>query len=127
MTRFHSIMPVLRVADMSRAVDWYTGVLGVTLCWRSPGDGDGENAMLQVGACRLMLSTGSHLGGAPGMAGTLYFDVDGVEPLFARVNDRCDPVWPLETQDYGTREFGIRDPDRYVLAFAERIRPDQHD
>jgi hypothetical protein len=32
-------------------------------------------------------------------------------------------VWPLEQQEYGTREFGIRDPDGYVLAFAEELPP----
>jgi uncharacterized glyoxalase superfamily protein PhnB len=127
MTQFNSIMPVLKVTDMSKAIDWYTDVLGFTLCWRAPGDGDGENCMLQAGTCGLMLSTGSHLGGAPALTGTLYFDVNGVEPFFERVKDRCELVWPLETQEYGTREFGVRDPDGYVLAFAQQITPDHED
>jgi hypothetical protein len=28
-------------------------------------------------------------------------------------------VWPLDTIDYGTLEFGIRDLDGYTLAFSE--------
>jgi hypothetical protein len=27
----------------------------------------------------------------------------------------------LEEQEYGTREFGVRDSDGYVLAFAEEV------
>jgi uncharacterized glyoxalase superfamily protein PhnB len=72
-----------------------------------------------------LLSTGSYLGGSPCFTGTLYFQVVGVDPLFARVSGRPEVVWPLERQDYGTREFGIRDPDGYVLAFAEESPPEK--
>ena len=33
---------------------------------------------------------------------------------------KADVVWPIADMEYGTREFGIRDPDGYVLAFAEQ-------
>jgi len=119
MTRFGSIMPVLRVAEMNRAVDWYTRVLGFELAWRSPNDGGGENCMLASGGISLMLSTGSHLGDTPAFTGTLCFDADGVRDLYAKVKDAATIVWPLATMEYGTVEFGIRDPDGYTLAFAE--------
>ena len=35
-------MPVLKVADMQRALDFYTGVLGFTTCWRAANDGGGR-------------------------------------------------------------------------------------
>jgi uncharacterized glyoxalase superfamily protein PhnB len=106
---------------MQRAIDWYTQNLGFEIVWRAPGDGDGENCMLQAGAVELLLSTGSYLGGPPMFTGTLYFNVDRVNGLFERIKDRVEIVWPLEEQEYGTREFGIRDPDGYLLAFAEEI------
>jgi len=65
-------MPVLRVTDLSRAIDWYTQRLGFVLTWRSPNDGGGENGMLDAGKTCLMLSTGSHLGAPPAFTGTLY-------------------------------------------------------
>jgi len=119
MSEFKSILPVLRVADMQRSVDFYTRVLGFRSCWRSPGDGDGENCMIQSGRVEVLLSTGSHLGKAPGFAGTLYFNMDGVADFYARVKDQVEIAWPLENMDYGTREFGIHDPDGYLLAFSE--------
>jgi uncharacterized glyoxalase superfamily protein PhnB len=113
------VMPVLRVADLEKAVDWYTRILGFQVVWRSPIDGGGENCLLQTGSVELMLSTGAHLGGPPTLTGTLYFNVEGVDELFAQISNQVDVVWPLENQEYGTREFGIRDSDGYLLAFAE--------
>lgn len=123
MTRFRSIMPVLRVRNLDASLDWYTNLLGFELLWRAENDGGGENAMLRVGEIAMMLSTGSHLGAEPALTGTLYFDVTGVEEFFERVSARSDVVWPLEDQHYGTREFGLRDPDGYILAFGEELPP----
>ena len=47
-----------------------------------------------------------------------------VEAFFKSVRDKVDIVWPLETMEYGQREFGIRDPDGYTLAFAEADEDD---
>jgi uncharacterized glyoxalase superfamily protein PhnB len=120
-TRFNKIMPVLRVADLQKAVDWYAHILGFEVVWRAPGDGGGENCLLHAGPVDVLLSTGAHLGGPPALTGTLYFDVEGVDELFARIKDRVEVVWPLEDQEYGMREFGVRDCDGYLLAFAEEV------
>ena len=116
------IMPVLRVADLQKAIEWYTDLIGFRLCWRSPNDGGGENCMLEAGETRLMLTTGSHLGEKPAFTGTLYFEMSGVTEFHESVRGRVEMVWPLEAMDYGTLEFGIRDPDGYTLAFAEPRR-----
>ncbi len=79
----------------------------------------GEYCFVRAGDIELLLSTGAHLGGAPSFTGTLYFRVAGVVELYDAVSERAEVVWPLEDQEYGTREFGVRDPDGYVLAFAE--------
>jgi uncharacterized glyoxalase superfamily protein PhnB len=121
MSRMNKIVPVLRVAELQRAVDWYTDILGFQIAWRAPDDGGGENCMLSSGPVDLLLSTGSHLGDEPRFTGTLYFHVDGVDEFYERVKDRAGIVWPLETQVYGLREFGIRDRDGYTLAFAEEV------
>ena len=119
MAEFKTIVPVLRVADMQRAVDFYTGVLGFTVCWRAANDGGGENCMLAAGATNLLLSTGCHLGDKPRFSGTLYFHMTCVKEFFEQIKNKVEIVWPLEEMDYGQTEFGIRDSDGYTLAFAE--------
>jgi catechol 2,3-dioxygenase-like lactoylglutathione lyase family enzyme len=121
--QFKRWLPVLKVQDLQAAIDFYTGILGCTLHWRSPNDGGGENCMLGFGDADLMLSTGSHLGGTPQFTGTLYLDMEGVEEFYERVKDRVELVWPLEVMEYGTREFGVRDPSGYTLAFSEAMPP----
>jgi uncharacterized glyoxalase superfamily protein PhnB len=118
---FHKIVPVLRAADMPRAIDFYTRILGFQICWHSPNDGGGENAMLRAGATELLLSTGAHLGGRPAFTGTLYFHMDGVREFYDRVKEQVEIVWPLEEMEYGLREFGLHDCDGYTLAFSEEI------
>jgi catechol 2,3-dioxygenase-like lactoylglutathione lyase family enzyme len=115
------IMPVLRVSDMNRSVQFYSGILGFTMAWRNQGDGDGEVCLLQWGNAELLLSTGSYLGDSPKFTGTLYFNGEGVAELYERVKDRLSLVWPLSEMEYGTREFGVHDPDGYVLAFAQSL------
>jgi hypothetical protein len=44
---------------------------------------------------------------------------NGLERLYEAVKVRVEMVWPLERMDCGTLECGIRDPDGYMLAFAE--------
>jgi uncharacterized glyoxalase superfamily protein PhnB len=119
MPAFKTIVPVLKVVDMRRAVDFYGSVLGFSVCWQAPNDGEGENCMLKSGPTRLLLSTGAHLGGKPQFTGTLYFSMAGVAEFFEKIKNKVEIVWPLETMDYGQTEFGIRDRDGYTLAFAE--------
>jgi catechol 2,3-dioxygenase-like lactoylglutathione lyase family enzyme len=106
MTSFQKVMPVLRVADLQKAVEWYTRVLGFGVCWRAANDGGGENCMLEAGETAVLLSTGAHLGEKPAFTGTLYFEMTGVEEFYGRVKDGVEMVWPLESMEYGTREFG---------------------
>jgi catechol 2,3-dioxygenase-like lactoylglutathione lyase family enzyme len=119
MPAFRSIIPVLRVVDLQRAVNFYRDILGFEVVWRAAEEGDGENAMLRAGGISLLLSTGSHLGDQPTFTGTLYVDMLGVHGFYESIKDSVEVVWPLETMDYGQQEFGIRDLDGYLLAFAE--------
>jgi uncharacterized glyoxalase superfamily protein PhnB len=122
-TQFLDIMPVLKVTDLQRSIDWYTAALGFETVRRFEQDGGGENCFIRAGETELLLTTGAHLGDPPAFTGTIYFRVAGVDAIYAKVKDRAEIVWPLEEQEYGTREFGIRDPDGYLLAFAEEIAP----
>lgn len=123
MHRFKNIIPVLRVRNLDQSLDFYQILLGFTVDWRAPNDGDGENAMLSAGPVSLLLSTGSHLGDTPAFTGTLYFKMQGVTAFFENLKNQVEVVWPLEQMPYHQLEFGIHDPDGYTLAFAEESPP----
>jgi uncharacterized glyoxalase superfamily protein PhnB len=125
MPQFNGLMPVLRVTDTARAIEFYTGVLGFQVL-RKTTDDDGDVCLLRSGPIELMLATGLHLGGTPTFTGTFYFQTEDVATFYERIKNRVEIVWPLEVMDYGTREFGIHDPDGYTLAFAEEAQASPH-
>ena len=124
MADFKKIVPVLKVSDMQKSVDLYTGILSFSVAWRAANDGGGENCTLEGGATTLLLSTGSHLGDKPQFTGTLYFHMAGIQEFFDRIKNTVEMVWALETMDYGHTEFGLHDCDGYTLAFAEPLEAD---
>ena len=46
--------------------------------------------------------------------------MSGVQGFYDRIKEQVEIVWPLESMEYGTLEFGVRDNDGYTLAFAEQ-------
>lgn len=118
MATYKQVMPVLRVTDLDRSLAFYVDLLGLKVLWRAEG-GDGENCMLQSGGITLMISTGSHLGKKPGFSGTFYFTMTGVKALHERIKDHVEFSWPLEEMEYGTLEFGVKDPDGYLIGLTE--------
>ena len=119
MVELMSVLPVLRVTDLDRSIEFYGQILGFEVTWRVPIDAGGENCMLRSGQVDLLLSTGAHLGGPPDFTGTLYFSASGTAELFEAVKESVEIVWPLSQMADGTSEFGMRDPDGYVLAVTE--------
>ena len=118
-TQFKRVIPVLKVRDLEETIDFYIRHFGFSLCWRAANDGSGENGMVQLGDISILFSTGAHLGSEPQFSGSIYIDMVGVEEFYEKVKDAVPIVWPLETMDYGSKEFGVRDCNGYTLAFSE--------
>ncbi len=118
-----SVMPVLRVQDMQRAID----------CTRTSSDLRCSGAAPMMAGARIPCSAWgmwcSCCPRAPIRATSRHLPVPSISTprpcrsFHDRIKDRAELVWPLENMDYGTVEFGVRDPDGYVLAFAERRPP----
>ena len=49
----------------------------------------------------------------------LYIPCTDLDALAERVRASVPLEWGPETKDYGMREFGVRDPNGYLLVFAE--------
>jgi len=109
------LSPVLLVADLERAVQWYHG-LGFETEFTFGGfyaalRKDGFFIHLKVADVRRKKPTAEHV--------DLVLSVDRVGELYEGLNGAgVEIVQPLRKQPYGL-EFYIADLDGYVIAFVE--------
>ena len=129
------VTPNLIVADMDRSTAFYRDVLGFSVTATVPDAPPFVFVWLQRDGVSVFLNgQASVAGDLPDLAArpiggtaTLFFTLDapsvaeGIDRLFAEVQSRAPVVMPLKNQFYGMREFGVEDPDGYVILFAQRI------
>jgi uncharacterized glyoxalase superfamily protein PhnB len=116
--RYQELKPMLRTWDLPGTVAFYTDVLGFQCIGQSDEYGW---AHLQRDGVAIMLSgPNQHEGDtAPAFTGSLYITCDAVDELWEILKDRVKVCYPVETFDYGMREFGIYDNNGYLLQFGE--------
>jgi catechol 2,3-dioxygenase-like lactoylglutathione lyase family enzyme len=117
-----SAAPQLLVDDFAASIDFYERRLGFTRDFVYEGfyasvSRDGAVIHLKCApkleAERAHRRAGEHL--------DAYLSVVGIDDLHGELAGRGAPiVEPLERRPWGTRDFYVRDPDGYVLCFAER-------
>ena len=124
---FQSLSPNLIVADVNRSVEFYEGMLGFVKLASVPETGRFDWAMVGRGPVVVMFQTAASmrhdlpsldLSGA-GTTATFYIKVKGLDELLKTIRGKVDLVVPLRKTFYGANEFAIKDPDGYVLMFAE--------
>jgi lactoylglutathione lyase len=120
---------ILIVKDLERALQFYTGVLGLRLGHRS-----GDYAQLDTGATRLALYTRSAMAkilrmsldapaaNAPGFE--IGFKVADVDAAFSELVACGAPaVVPPTDRFWGQRTAYVRDPDGHLIELAQDLRP----
>lgn len=108
--RFAHAVPILRVADFDRSVEYYIQRLGFTLDWSSGRFGSVTRDQMSI-----MLSEGSQ-----GCSSTwLWTAVGDADRLYAELLQRgADIRHPPTNFPWGSREVHVFDPDRHVLRFG---------
>lgn len=121
---------VLVVADLDRALAFYTGVLGLSLGHRS-----GPYAQLETGPTRLSLfereamaraldraSLDPPAADAPGFE--IGFKVDDVDAAYQQLVDLgAQPEVAPTDRPWGQRTAYLRDPDGHLVELAQQIGP----
>ncbi len=105
----------LRVADVERAVEFYSRVFGMKLVWQP----DPDNAYMSSGSDNLALHHGSY-GHADVQSldhfGFIVPTVEDVEAAYVWARGAgLDIVHPLKHHRDGSMSFYIRDPDGNVI------------
>ena len=119
---------ILIVEDLERALQFYTGVLGLRLGHRS-----GDYAQLDTGATRLALYTRNAMArtlsmslnapavDAPGFE--IGFKVADVNAAFSELVAHGAPaVVPPTDRFWGQRTAYVRDPDGHLIELAQDLR-----
>ena len=119
----HSVYPVLKYEDAHGAIDFLERAFGVERVHVFEGQNGGvAHAELKLGDALVML--GSVGEGDPRFnqgAGrtTVYVVVDDPDSLYARARDAgAEVIMEPTDQDYGSRDFAVRDPEGNVWSFG---------
>ncbi len=114
-----TFFPTLRYRDPDAAIDWLERALGfIRHAVHRGEDGGVAHAELALDGAFVMLGGEGDMG-QPAGTGSVYAVVDDPDALFERVSGTGAVVLygPLD-QDYGSREFGLRDPEGNIWSFG---------
>ena len=111
----------LATEDVARSVKFYVEQLGFTCPLQLEGF-----ARVRLGVADIMLALpNAHVPWqGPRLTGSIYLEVDNVDELWERLKTRARIVYPIETMEYGVREFGLLDDSGYTLSFAQHVATD---
>jgi uncharacterized glyoxalase superfamily protein PhnB len=117
---FVSMTPMLRSKDIKATIEFYSQVLQFKV------DEFNEEwgwASLSKDGVELMVATpNEHMPfESAGFTGSFYFRVDDIESLWNQINTKAKTCYPLESFEYGMKEFAIYDNNGYLLQFGEPI------
>jgi len=106
---------LLRCRDIEETREFYQSALGFNIRDTSEGT---VTADFHGGV--LIFTSGDLWGTAPGFSGTIYFSIPDADSYFAAIEDKVAIAWPIQDMPYGSREFGVKDCNGYLLAFRQQ-------
>ncbi len=113
-----SIVAKLETNDLEGTIQFYTDVLGFALSGKFKGhiflSKDDQTIMFH----EMMDHHGQD---KPIMTGSLYINVEDVDEWYEGIKEKVRLCYPLESFDFGMREFGIWDNNGYLLILGSAI------
>lgn len=126
----HSATPVLLVDDIATTMEWYERILGFGAD-PFPESPPYEFCILSRDEVSIFLQRLAGYRKADvyrereGGVWSAYLRMHGIQNFYDAVRSfaEVEVLQPLHRQPYGQTEFEIRDPNGYVLVFAEETQP----
>jgi uncharacterized glyoxalase superfamily protein PhnB len=118
--RLRELTPMLRTMDLKGSIEFYTTVLGFE-CDGASEEWGWASVRRDNVAIMFALPTEPEPFNGPCFTGSLYINPDDVDALWETVKDKARVCYPIETFDYGMREFAIYDNNGYLLQFGHEI------
>ncbi len=117
-----AIWPILEARDVGATVDLYRAWLGFERVDSAEEEASGIFGLRSGSVFLAFVQTEREAGEPLGTGVRFYFDVDDVEAHYARAQaGGVEIVSPLAEKPYRMREYTLRDPNGYVLTFAQPL------
>jgi catechol 2,3-dioxygenase-like lactoylglutathione lyase family enzyme len=115
------VLPSLLVADMRKTLDFYIDLLGFVQTGYYPIESEPiRTEVRRDGVAIILITEAMHFRGeSPAFTGALYLFPESVDQLAEELRGKVPFQWGPEDTEFGIREFAIRDPNGYLLVFAE--------
>jgi uncharacterized glyoxalase superfamily protein PhnB len=136
---FNKLTPNFEVSNIRETVNFYQSVLGFNLTMAVPESQDGVEQKLEEGKeyvyallvkdkVEIMLQRTESFKQDVKLAENLkigasvafYMEIEGLTELYNAIKDKVKHSTEPKTAWYGMREFYIKDPNGYILGFAEK-------
>ena len=115
-----SAVPVIPTANVPASLRYFEDVLGFTPQW-SWGDPP-VYAGVRAGQALLYLCHDPEARDAKSVRGEVFIWTSDIESLHRRHSERrAEIVDELRERPWGARQYAVREPNGYVLKFAEEI------
>jgi uncharacterized glyoxalase superfamily protein PhnB len=111
---------MLNTWDLKGSLSFYTEVLGFEC--DSFSEEWGWASLKRDGVAVMLTRPNQHMGyTAPQFTGSLYVKTDDVDGLWQKLKDRARVCYPIESFEYGMREFAVFDNNGYLLQFGQAL------
>jgi catechol 2,3-dioxygenase-like lactoylglutathione lyase family enzyme len=107
-------IPMLPVANLRRAIDFYVDTLGFRLGFNAGSYGGVRRDAIEIHFSRSDVANGAERSGC-------RIEVTDIRRLYSEFKERgvVDASGDIAAQPWGTTEFTVRDPDGNALTFVE--------
>jgi len=120
MAVINKLTPMLETKSIQETIAFYKDVVHFTLDSYNEQWGWEQVSKDEISIMISLPNAHRNMKG-PIMSGSLYMNVHDVESIWNNIKDKCKICYPPEQFDYGMREFGVYDNNRYLLQFGEEV------
>jgi uncharacterized glyoxalase superfamily protein PhnB len=113
------LSPILRTIQLEETIQFYTKTLGFKIESYSSDWGWASLRLDQV-VIMIAIPNEHHPFDLPTFTGSLYIELDDVDEMWERLKRTTNICYPIESFQYGMREFAIYDNNGYLLQFGQR-------
>ncbi len=137
--KVNKLTPNFEVRDVKETVNFYTSVLGFSLVMAVPLTQDGIDQAFALGKeyvyalvskdnVEFMFQRSDSFkedvklaSDKPmGASVTFYMEIEGLSSFYNQIKDKVSDITEPKLAWYGMNEFYIKDPNGYILGFAEK-------